>query len=213
MKKKLLAVALLTFLFEICAYSQSFNGGLLAGVVTSQVQGDGYAGFHQFGYTAGAYVNLPSSETVSWQMELKYSLFGSHSDVKEEMAGQNYYNLRLHYVEMPLMFRYNLTNFHINGKSLDFITLEIGPGFDFLMRYKDETAYSPNENAPWLFFSVTGNVGVHVDVTDRLGFGVRSMNSITPIRLKGGVPMFVYGHYYNIALQAVLTYNIKASGK
>ncbi|MCQ2321763.1 MAG: PorT family protein [Bacteroidales bacterium] len=213
MKKKFFFIIILSFFFVQNIDAQSFNGGVLAGAVTSQVNGDGYAGFHQLGWTAGAYVGLPIGENFTLQTELKYSLFGSHSDVKEEEYGLNYYNLRLHYVEMPIMFRYNLGNFTVSGNNLDFITLEIGPSLDFLMRYRDETAYSPNQNAPWLFFSITGNLGIHFDLSDRLGLGVRSMNSLTPIRLKGEVPLYSWNHYYNIALQAVITYNIKAPNK
>ena len=213
MKKSLFFVIILTFFFGLKTEAQSFNGGLLAGAVTSQVNGDGYGGFHQLGWTAGAYVNLPISQNWLWQTELKYALFGSHSDVKEEMAGKNFYNLRLHYIEMPIMFRYKLSNLSISGKSLDFISLEIGPSLDFLMRYRDETAYSPNNNAPWLFFSITGNLGILFDFSEHWGLGLRSMNSITPIRTKGDVPLYSFGHYYNIALQAVITYNIRALGK
>ena len=213
MKKSLFVVIILTFFFGLKTEAQSFNGGLMAGAVTSQVNGDGYGGFHQLGWTAGAYVNLPIGQNWLWQTELKYALFGSHSDVKEEMAGKYFYNLRLHYIEMPVMFRYKLSKLSISGKSLDFISLEIGPSFDFLMSYRDETAYSPNEHAPWLFFSITGNFGVHFDLSERWGLGLRSMNSLTPIRIKGDVPLYSFGHYYNIALQAVITYNILAPNR
>lgn len=104
--KHLLIIALV--LISTTTFSQSFNGGLLGGVTVSQVDGDTYSGYHQIGGTAGAYVNLPMSDYFSMQMELKYSMFGSHSDVKEEELGHNHYNLRLHYAEVPLMIRYNL---------------------------------------------------------------------------------------------------------
>ena len=212
--KRLFIILILSFFMGLKAEAQSFNGGILAGAVTSQVQGDHYSGFHQLGWTAGAYVNLPLSDNFTWQTELKYSLFGSHSDVKEVVEyGMNQYDLRLHYIEMPIMFRYNLERFNVGSRSLDFITLEIGPSLDFLMRYKDDTNTSLNERAPWLFFSITGNIGIHFDLSERWGIGVRSMNSLTPIRIKGDVPLFSFGHYYNVALQAVVTYNLKAPNK
>lgn len=211
--KRLFIILILSFFMGLKAEAQSFNGGILAGAVTSQVQGDHYSGFHQLGWTAGAYVNLPLSDNFTWQTELKYSLFGSHSSVEEVESGMNQYDLRLHYIEMPIMFRYNLERFNVGSRSLDFITLEIGPSLDFLMRYKDDTNTSLNERAPWLFFSITGNIGVHFDLSERWGIGVRSMNSLTPIRIKGDVPLFSFGHYYNVALQAVVTYNLKALGR
>lgn len=211
--KRLFIILILSFFMGLKVEAQSFNGGILAGAVTSQVQGDRYSGFHQLGWTAGAYVNLPLSDNFTWQTELKYSLFGSHSSVEEVESGMNQYDLRLHYIEMPIMFRYNLERFNVGSRSLDFITLEIGPSLDFLMRFKDDTNTSLNERAPWLFFSITGNIGIHFDLSERWGIGVRSMNSLTPIRIKGDVPLFSFGHYYNVALQAVVTYNLKAPNK
>lgn len=196
------------------SFSQSFGGGLLAGATISQVDGNGYRGYHQLGWTAGAFANWPViNDNLSLQMELKYSLFGSHSDIKEESWGMNHYNLRLHYAEVPLMLRYNLKQFTIAGKSLDFISLEAGVSLDFLVKYRDESSYSHNDNAPWRFFSATANAGIHFDIAERWGFGFRTMNSFIPIRMKGNTSGFFVGHYYNIALQAVLIYNIRASNR
>ena len=65
------------------AVAQSFNGGLIFGPTFCQVDGDHYAGYHQLGFTAGVYVNLPLEDRFSAQMELKYSLLGAHSSHKE----------------------------------------------------------------------------------------------------------------------------------
>ncbi len=208
---KNLLFGMLLLVVPTTVWSQSFGGGLLVGPTISQVDGNGYRGYHQLGWTAGAFANLPIQENLLLQMELKYALFGSHSDIKEEDLGMSHYNLRLHYAEVPLMLRYNLKRFTIAGKSLDFISLEAGVSMDFLLKYLDESAYSHNDNAPWRFFSATANAGIHFNITDRFGFDFRTMNSFIPIRMKGNTSGFFVGHYYNIALQAVLTYNIGAS--
>lgn len=191
------------------SHAQSFDGGLLAGVVTSQINGDGYAGYHQIGWTAGFFGRIPTTRPSSWQMELKYSLFGAHSDTKEVDWGLSPMSIRLHYVELPLMYRYNLSGLNINGKTLDFITFEIGLSGDFLIRglqsADNESAF---DNTSWLFFSMTGNVGIQFDLNDRLGVNVRSMNSITPCRLHPEAPVFSWFHYYNIVLEATLVYTI-----
>ena len=51
------------------AMAQSFNAGLIVGPTFCQVDGDHYAGFHQLGFTAGTYVNLPLDDYLSAQME------------------------------------------------------------------------------------------------------------------------------------------------
>ena len=197
------------------AYAQSFNGGLLAGATISQVDGDHYSGYHHLGFTAGAYVNLPFNDNFSLQTELKYSLFGAHSSVDEVEAGQNPYALNLHYVEMPVMARYNLGLLNINGKHLDFLALEAGLSFDFLM---DNSESADNEfplyTYRWNFFSMTANVGVQFDLTERWGFGIRYMYSFWPIRVRvDNTQSGLVTHFKNNVLQATFTFNILAPGR
>lgn len=189
--------------------AQSFDGGLIAGAVTSQIDGDGYAGFHQLGCTAGFFGRIPTDGPFSWQMELKYSLYGAHSDSKEVDYGLNPMSIRLHYVELPVMLRYDLSRFNINGKGLDFITLELGLSGDFLLRGTQSANFEDQfENDSWLLFSVTGNLGIQLDLSESVGINIRSMNSITPCRLHPEAPVFSWYHYYNIALQATVVYTI-----
>lgn len=211
MKKSI--VLLLAALFSVAVLkcrAQSFDGGLIAGAVTSQINGDGYAGFHQLGCTSGFFGRIPTDGPSSWQMELKYSLYGAHSSVDEENFGANPMSIRLHYVELPLMFRYDLSALNINGKTLDFITLELGLSGDFLIRGTQSANYEDNfDNPSWLFFSVTGNLGLQFDLNEHIGFNIRSMNSLTPCRLHPEAPLFSWFHYYNIALQATVVYTIR----
>ena len=206
-KLHILAIAAILSFISIEGRSQSFDGGLIAGAVTSQINGDGYGGFHQLGYTAGFFGRIPTDGPSSWQMELKYSLYGAHSDAKEEQWGLNPMSIRLHYVELPLLFRYDLSQFNINGKTLDFITLELGLSGDFLLRGTQSANFEDYfDNDAWLFFSVTGDIGVQFDLNEQLGINIRSMNSLTPCRFHPEAPVFSWYHYYNIALQATVVY-------
>lgn len=193
------------------AVAQSFNGGLIAGATFCQVDGDTYAGYNQLGFTAGPYVNLPVGAHFSVQMELKYSLLGAHSSIKEVTEyNLNPYSLRLHYVEIPLMLRYDLGYFRVGGRSLDFITLEAGVSLDFRMRAtEDVNADYQVTTSRWNFFSATGNVGLHFAFNDHLGMGARFMYSVAPIRFTGN-PGWFYNQYYNKVLQITLTYNINS---
>ena len=210
MKKTIaLIFALTVSLAGFHLFAQSFDGGLTAGVVTSQIDGDGYAGFHQIGCTAGIFGRIPTEGTGSWQMEMKYSLFGAKSDIKEypEM------NIRLHYFELPIMYRYNLSELKINGKQFDFITLELGLSGDVLITNSQGADYGDvHENPSWAAFSVTGNVGAQFDLNERLGCNIRYMNSLTPCRFKPNVGSY-FLHYFNIAIQATVTYTIIHTGR
>lgn len=202
-----MAFAVLLSLAGGMLHAQSFDGGFIAGAVVSQIDGDSYSGFHQLGCTAGFFGRIPSDGPSSWQMELKYSLFGAHSDTKEVDYGMSPMSIRLHYVELPILFRYDLSEININGKPLNFITLELGLSSDFLIRGTQSADFEEQfDNPSWLFFSLTGNVGLQFDLNDRLGINIRGMRSITPCRFHPEVPVFSWYHYYNVVLQAALVY-------
>lgn len=209
MKKTVtLLFALLFSLIGLKSQAQSFDGGATFGPVVSQINGDGYAGFHQLGLTAGFFGRIPTSGPCSWQLELKYSLYGAHSDIKESPE----MNIRLHYVELPLMFRYNLSPLLINGRHLDFITVEAGLSGDFLIKGTQSANYENGfENPAWLFFSITANAGIQFDINDKFGVNIRSLNSVTPCRWKGNVGS-LFLHYYNIVMQATVTYTFIHTG-
>lgn len=196
-------------LLGLIGHAQSFDGGLIAGAVTSQIDGDGYAGFHQLGCTGGFFGRIPTDGPSSWQLELKYSLYGAHSDSKEVEIGMNPMDIRLHYIEIPVLYRYDLSRFNVNGKALDFITLELGLSGDFLIRGTQSANFENNfDNDAWLPFSLTGDIGMQFDLNEHLGINVRSMNSIIPCRLHPEAPVISWYHYYNIALQATVVYTI-----
>ena len=213
---KIIILTLFALLLSIqVSFAQSFNGGLIAGATASQVDGDRYSGYHHLGYTAGAYINLPFENSFALQMEMKYSLFGAHSDVKEVENGMSPYVLHLHYAEMPLMARYNLERFHVGTKSLDFITLEAGISLDFLLKNSGGVDNEPEiESNSWRFFSATANIGIHFDLNEHWGIGVRGMYSFIPIRIYvDNTQSNLVTHFYNKVWQAVITYNLKARGR
>ena len=193
------------------AMAQSFNAGVIAGATFCQVDGDHYAGFHQLGLTGGVYANLPLDDYFSAQMELKYSLLGAHSSDKE--VNEYYYDsysLRLHYAEIPLMLRCNLGVFRLNGRPLDFITLEAGASLDFRLRAtEDVNGDDQVTTSRWNFFSATANGGVHFAFTEHWGLGARFMYSVVPCRFSG-YPGWFYYQYYNKVIQITLTYNINS---
>jgi len=215
MKKICFAVwfLILMLLGAKTAVAQSFNAGLIAGPVFSQVDGDSLAGYHQLGLTVGAYTNLPLSEHFSAQLELKYSLFGAHTstyEITERVPALRPYSIRLHYAEVPLMLCYDLGQIRISGRPLDFITLELGVSLDFRFRATEDvdtdfqvTTYR------WNFFSATGNAGVHFAFNKHWGMGARWMYSIVPCRFRGN-PRWFFDHYYNKVWQFTVTYNINS---
>ena len=192
--------ALLAF-GSIKSFAQSFNAGLIVGPTFCQVDGDSYYGFHQLGFTAGAYVNLPIVDHLSAQMELKYSLFGAHSSAKE--VTEYYYNpysLRLHYAEIPLMLQGNFGAF----------TVEAGFSADIRLRATEDvdTDYQVTTSR-WNLLSATANAGLHFAFNEHFGLGARFLYSVAPCRFSGN-PGWFYHQYYNKVVQFTLTYNINS---
>lgn len=199
-------ILILSFLSIGKVQAQKFNAGIIVGPTFCQVDGDNYAGFHQLGLTAGAYVNLPFNDYLSAQMELKYSLLGAHSSDKE-VNEYSYppYSLRLHYAEIPLMLRCNLGAFRMS-----FLTLEAGVSLDFRVRAtEDADGDFEVTTSRWNFFSATANAGVHFAISKHFGIGARFMYSVAPCRFSG-YPGWFYNQYYNKVVQLALTYNINS---
>lgn len=212
MRKLFLLALVSSMLFlAVKAHAQVFNAGLIVGPAFCQVDGDHYAGYHQLGFTAGAYANLPLDDYLSAQMELKYSLFGAHSS-DWEVTEYSYepYNLRLHYAEIPLMLRCNLGLVRLGGRPLDFLTLEAGASLDFRLKAtEDVNADFQVTTGRWNFFSSTANAGLHVAFNEHFGLGARFMYSIVPCRFSGSPGWFFY-QYYNKVIQFTLTYNFNS---
>lgn len=204
--KKILIVLIAVLALFGKAHAQSFNAGVIAGATFCQVDGDTYAGFHQLGFTVGAYANLPFGNYLSGQMELKYSLLGAHSSDKEVREyGYLPYSLRMHYVEIPLMLRFNLGVFRVN-----FITLEAGASIDVLMKTtEDVNGDYQVTTRRWNRISATANAGVHFDITKHFGLGARFMYSVAPCRFTGN-PGWFFNQYYNKVIQITATYNINS---
>ena len=212
MKKLIIALIIVSPLFGLGKLqAQSFNAGLIIGPTFCQVDGDRYYGFHQLGFTAGAYANLPLNDYFSAQMELKYSLFGAHSSDKE--VNEYYYNpysLRLHYAEIPLMLQFSFGNLRVNGRSLHFLTLEAGASVDVRLKAtEDVDADYQVTTSRWKLLSATANAGLHFAFNEHFGLGARFLYSIAPCRFSGN-PGWFFNQYYNKVVQFTLTYNINS---
>ena len=215
--KRLFIVFIAVFALLGKAQAQSFNAGVIAGTTFCQVDAidEDYQGFHQLGFTAGAYANLPLDNHFSAQLELKYSLFGAHSshyEIEERVPTLPPYSLRLHYAEIPLMLRYDLGYFRVGGRSLDFIILEAGASIDVRLRATEDADgdFEPT-TCRWSLLSATANAGLHFNITKHLGIGARFMYSVAPCRYVGNpTPGWFRYHYYNKVIQLTLTYNVNS---
>jgi hypothetical protein len=104
-------ILILLFFIGVSLRAQQFEGGVLAGMDFSQVDGDYYSGYNKLGFLAGAYVKLPVGENLALRLEMEYIQKGSVNHYNPNaVTGTNNtdYSQKTAYIEMPLVLEYNL---------------------------------------------------------------------------------------------------------
>jgi hypothetical protein len=196
---------LLFVLLPLASLSQEFNGGIIAGGVISQVDGDTYDGYHKFGYLAGAFVNLRISPHSAFQLEMEYIQKGSRKNADLEKEDYKSYLLRLHYLEIPVLYQYTFARR---------LVAEIGPAADVLLgSYEEKDGYEvPYNTVPLRRVTLSGILGVSSYLTHHLRAGIRFNYSLLSIRVQqpDGYPegyrkiLFEYGQFNNVLSLSLL---------
>lgn len=178
---------LLLLLFVVCtcvttAFSQEFFGGLILGGVTSQVGGDDRGGYHKIGIVGGAFAGLNLSDDFDFQMELKYIQKGSLSNDVENRPGTDPFLIKLDYIDLPIVFSYNLNNININDVSLKWLELEFGLSFDFLINSRQEIqGIVVPASDPWNKVVLNTVLGIRFNVNDNFQIGLRAVDAMTSV--------------------------------
>jgi len=172
------ACTVLLFVLSNCIAAQKFDAGLLLGLNTSQITGDNFSGYNQPGLIAGIWTARTIGAKSRISMEIQYLPKGSRKNSKPTDATFIFYRLRLHYIDIPLVYQYTI---HKN------FSLESGLSYGALIG-----VYEADENGPFVgnFASqeqfkrsdISFVAGINWRMTDRLTFNLRSTNSIFPVR-------------------------------
>ena len=187
-------VLFLLFFIPFFGFNQKFNGGLLAGGLVSQVDGDTWGGYHKFGFYGGAFVCLQVSRRSAFQMEMEYIKKGSRQNGDTITNTGMTYLLRLHYLEIPLLYQFS---FHKR------FSAEIGPAMDVLIGSEElVNGFDPPSTVPLRPVTLAGILGFNGYITSHLRVNVRFNYSILSIR--NGVAngyrriLFEVGQYNNV---------------
>jgi hypothetical protein len=158
----------------------------------TQVEGDGYGGYKKAGLILGAFVHRDFKKKMSGQIELKYIGKGSSSGNPKDYAYTKLYDLRLHYIEIPVLFRYEMVNK---------LTVEAGPGFGFLLKSveQNEQGVMP-DSKPFNKFELSGSLGLAYAFWERYKLNMRFSYSFIPIRAHAGDATYYAnrGQYNNV---------------
>ena len=161
------------FAISLNLIAQQFQGGLTAGIVGSQVDGDTYKGYNKAGITAGGWASLTLNDHSAVQLELNYIQKGSRHNPDTILSDIHTYLIRVAYVEMPLLYQYRMKNrFYI----------EAGPSLGVLLSHLEKLDYNVIEDIPFRLLDVGFQAGVGFRFNDAVSVGIRSGNSLLSIR-------------------------------
>jgi hypothetical protein len=172
--KRIIQLLLLSVLPSL-AFSQQFQGGLLGGIVGSQVAGDLYSGYNKVGVIGGGYIALLLDTKFSLQLEMEYIQKGSRHNADTDIPTDITYKLNISYIEMPLLLRYQVT---------DKLGLEAGLGFAALVSHKEtQDGVSMTDYRPGFHPSNISAVGgISYNFNSRYRVILRTDNSLSSIR-------------------------------
>ncbi|MDP1622800.1 MAG: porin family protein [Bacteroidales bacterium] len=199
MKKLAILILVCT---SLTGFSQKFNGGITAGGLISQVDGDTWQGYHKFGYLAGGFVSLKISPRSSFQMEMEYIQKGSRRGADTVTNVGNTYLSRLHYLEIPVLYQFTFA---------DRFQAEAGPAADVLLGTYEEVngLEVPYITVPYRTVTLSGIAGVSCFITDHLKAGIRINYSILSIRnghVAGERKIFFESGQYNNVISLALSW-------
>ncbi len=190
-------------LLPFAGMTQRFNGGITAGGLISQVDGDTWVGYHKVGYLAGGFVSLKISPHSSFQLGMEYIQKGMRQNADTLTNMGTTYLTRLHYLEIPLLYQFTFAKR---------IQAEIGPAADILLGSYDEVNGQevPVLTVPYCSVNLCGIAGVSCFITDHLKAGLRFNYSLISTR-DGHVTgerkiLFGYGQYNNVLSLALSWY-------
>jgi hypothetical protein len=178
---KYLLLLLLLYALSPTLYAQRFKGAVMGGMNISQVDGDEVYGYKRVGGHIGAAAILPIKK---WDITLEtvFNQKGAYQKPQYEDTAfgtiiNGKYDLRLNYVEIPLLAHYTDRNKYTVGAGFSYGRLvsskEVEHG-GALPPYSDTIAFNKND------YSVL--LDLQIRVWQRLKFNIRYEYSMVPIR-------------------------------
>ncbi len=204
MKRILIFISFLSII-TLSSFGQSnFNFGLQFGLNGSQVTGDQLAGFHKAGLFGGIFVNHKAGRLGSFQLEMNFTQKGSRKNAKPDEGIYDSYLMRLNYLAVPLLYRFNINQT---------LSIDVGLEAAYLINAKerDQNGWvEPDLSVPYFKnFDFSIFAGLGVEINDQLRFVFRYSYSIVPIRARPP-GNYYYGHWdagqYNEVLTGALQY-------
>lgn len=197
MRKPFFVLGLL-FLFSVSGFSQQFKAGILAGIVTSQVDGDGYAGYSKAGILGGAFVASKFSSDSKWSASfaIDYIQKGSRKLPHPDKGDFADYKLRLNYVEVPVLLKYDFGLTDSLGQKTAKFAVFGGISIGKLIQSAEwDAAGLLTGGTPFQKSEISYVLGLSYHIIEHIDFNVYTEYSIIPVR-KGGTSTYYQNWTY-----------------
>jgi len=174
-------------------FTQSFEAGVMGGLLGSQVAGDPSSGYNKLGGYFGLLAKRQFTLKSGAQLEMYYIQKGAKENPSEE-NGYFSYLLRINNIEIPLLYLFTI-NEHLQ--------MSVGIAYTFLLGEPHEEANGSTSgisNAGFNKHSATFVLGIDYYINTQLSVSFRTNNSITPIRphVSGSTRFFNKGQYSDV---------------
>jgi hypothetical protein len=202
----ILSVTALIILQPHTANAQRIMGALIGGVNATQVDGDEVYGYKKFGLNVGAAAIIPITGNWSVTLENIYSEKGAHQRPRFIDSLDGSYDLKLNYLEVPVLIQYT---------DKDIVTFGLGASWGGLVKISEQRNSIPMPGTTltsgiYRSSDINFLMNVRFRLVKRLHFDVRYGYSIRPIATreivdsKTGYPnirdqyngMFTFRFYY-----------------
>lgn len=199
MNKRIPILLSLFLFFSMVVFSQSFQGGVAAGLVGSQVNGDTYSGYNKPGAYAAGWIKISISERSALQTELSYFQKGSRHNPNVNKGDETFYLMRLGYIEMPFLYEYKLS---------EKLSLHGGPSFSLLLHSYEEFTYLPADYGKFRLINFSACLGLSYKLYEKLDVVLRNNRSLVSIRDidKDNSPGTFFKGQYSDAMVIFLSY-------
>ncbi len=180
MNKKLLFFISMTLLMlnvSVTLKAQRIMGALIVGVNATQVDGDEVFGYHKFGLNTGAAAIVPIKDKWSFSIETIYNQKGSHQRPRFIDTLDGSYDLKLNYLDVPVLIHYT---------DKDIITAGLGASWGGLVKVEEQRngIQMPGTTLNSGIYK-SNDINLLLDlrfrIIQRLRFNVRYAYSIVPI--------------------------------
>ena len=214
---KSITLSILCILLDLCIVAQTFNAGITAAVVASDVYGpdvvpdaDSWndAGFQKAGIMLGGIVASSLNKKFSIRLEINYIQKGTQQHA--DSTGKGYYKFSLNYAEVPLTFKYHL-HLKSGNKIANGFDIHAGISAGRLIKSKAQTDnfYSIDDYSYLNRTDISLVAGFGYNFSEHFNFSVRYSNSIIPVFKQTVSPTYptqAFNYGNNMVLHFMLQY-------